>query len=223
MRRCRTLALVFAASLFPPAQVMLGNDVGESIIGCGTNSYSLRDFDAGETSVAAPNHSSTVLLAKDGSFRVLQDNKEIGLVHLRGLSSNINVAWAPDSQKFAITYSDGGAEGAFHAHIFQLEKNGVVENSKAVQTAFHDFKARHYCQERGNNVYVEGWTLDSGKVFVITQVYPTGDCGKEFGLLQGYLLDLNGKIAQRYANGETLAIQSHCDKFGRADLRAKQP
>ena len=218
----RTLVLMFAALLLQPLQIILGDDAGESIVGCSPRRYPLTAFDFGETSVAAPNHSSKVLLAKDGSFRILETNKEIGRVHLPDLSSNITIVWAPDSRKFAITYSNGGAEGAFHAQVFQLEKDSVVENSKAVDIAFRDFKSRHYCQERGNNVYVEGWTSDSRRVFVIAQVFPTGDCGEEFGLMGGYSMDLIGQITHRYSNRETLAIQSNCDKFGRVKLPAKQ-
>jgi hypothetical protein len=184
---------------------------------CRQSNYSLKDFDSGATSIIAPNRSNSIVLGKDGSFRILAGPKEIGAVKLRDLSSNIEVMWSPDSEKFSITYSDGGAEGAFHAYIYELRDGAVVERPKSL-AAFDDFKARYYCQARGNNVSVEGWTPDSRSLWIVTGVFPTGDCGSNFGRLGAYLVDLSGNIIRRYGNKEAKALQSNCDKFGRAQM-----
>lgn len=209
--------------LIRTGQPTLAVPFSDSVIYCPRNSYSLMDFDSGRTAIVAPNHSKKILLAKDGSFRILRGENEVGVVSLPDLSSNIEVVWAPDSEKFSITYSTAGAEGAFLAHIYRLAEAGVAEISAPVDTAVADFKAHHYCEARGNNVYVEGWTLDSNGVFIVTEVAPTGDCGKELGRLGGYLVNLNGKITHRYGNKETSSIQSHCEKFSRANLPSKAP
>lgn len=187
---------------------------------CRRTSYSLRDFESGTTEVIAPNHSNRILLAKDFLFHVLQGQTELGSVGLKELSSNIEIGWAPDSMKFFIAYSDGGAEGTFHAHIYELAEGKVEEISEAVNVAFADFKARYYCKERGNNIFVEGWTSDSAKAFLIAEVFPTGDCGKDFGRLGGYLVDLRGQILHRYSHKETELIQKSCDKRDSVTLPA---
>jgi hypothetical protein len=181
---------------------------------CHRTVYALQDFDSGTTAAIAPNHSDRILLAKDYSFRVMRGQTEIGSVQIKDLSSNIEILWAPDSKKFAITYSDGGAEGAFHAHIYELSHDGVKEFPKPVRVAFDDFKTHDYCKKRGNNVFVEGWTSDSRSVFVVTEVFPTGDCGRKFGKLGGYFMDLQGQILSRYNNKQTALMQKSWEKTG---------
>ncbi|MHB8501739.1 MAG: hypothetical protein ACYDCG_14615 [Candidatus Acidiferrales bacterium] len=183
---------------------------------CGQSTYTLEDFNAGTVTSFAPNRSNHILLGKNGSFLVFRGETEIGSIHLTDLSSNIEIVWSPDSQKFSITYSDGGAEGAFHAHLYEYTEESVAELSRPVDAAFSDFKRRYYCQKRGNNIFVEGWTPDSAKVMIVVQVYPTGDCGVIFGKLAGYLMDLKGNILRRYTEKQAQSIQSSCDKSGRA-------
>ena len=207
--RCLLLVLIFWAG---PGQ----NNEYSAI--CQRSVFSLKDFDSGGHSVTAPNHSNSVVLAKDGSFRILRGPREIGVVRLTDLSSNIEVMWSPDSEKFSITYSDGGAEGAFHAHIYELREKTIVELPKPVAAAFDDFKARYYCQTRGNNISIEAWTPDSKRLWIVTQVFPTGDCGNNFGRLGAYLVDLSGSIIRRYGNSKAETLQSSCDKLGGAKM-----
>lgn len=185
---------------------------------CGQSAFTLEDFKAGTVTSFAPNRSNHILLAKDGSFLVFRREAEIGSIHLPGLSSNIEIVWSPDSEKFSIMYSDGGAEGAFHAHLYEFAEARVAELSRPVDAAFFDFKTRYYCQKRGNNIFVEGWTPDSSKIVIVVQVYPTGDCGEIFGKLEGYLMDLKGNILRRYSEKQAQGIQKSCDKSGRASV-----
>ena len=177
-----------------------------SIVACRPITHMLADFDSGKTAVISPDGLSKVVFAKDGTFRVDRKGAEIGVINLFGLSADITIAWSPDSQKFAITFSDGGAEGAFHAHLYQLRVDSVHELSRPVDAAFDDFKSHYYCQARGDNAYAEGWTPDSKMILIITEVCPTGDCGNIEGRMAAYLMNLNGAIARRFGDKQAQVI-----------------
>jgi hypothetical protein len=187
-------------------------------IECRSRTYMLEDFDSGKTAIVAPNGVNSILLANDGSFRVVRAGTMIGRVKMLDLSADIKIVWSPDSQKFAITFSDGGAEGAFHAHLYELQTNSINELRKPVEVAFNDFRTSYYCPARGNNIYFEGWTQDSDEVLIITEVFPTGDCGGIAGRQAGYLLDLHGNIVERFTDKQIQAIGAACDKSGHANL-----
>lgn len=91
-----------------------------------------------------------------------------------------------DQARIAMTYSDGGAIGGFHVRVFLIDGNGVRDVSKSIDGAVADFKARHYCKIRGNNVTALKWI--GGSLLLLTEVYPTGDCGPDFGHSEGYLV-----------------------------------
>jgi hypothetical protein len=100
-----------------------------------------------------------------------------------------------DQAHIALTYSDGGAIGEFHVRVFLIDANGVRDVSKCIDGAVADFKARHYCKTRGNNVSALKWSR--GSLLILTEVYPTGDCGSDFGHLEGYLVSVpQGKIME---------------------------
>ena len=100
-----------------------------------------------------------------------------------------------DQAHIALTYSDGGAIGRFRVRIFLIDGNGVRDVSNCVESAVADFKARHYCKPRGNNVSALKWVR--GSLLILTEVYPTGDCGPDFGHLEGYLVSVpQGKILE---------------------------
>jgi hypothetical protein len=195
-------------------------DVVEYKLACQSpNDYMLQDFGSGTASILSPNKKSQVLLANDFSLRVLHEGQEIGtLPPFNDMDSNLQVMWAPDSEKFSITYSNGGETGIFYAHIFGLGASGITEFAKPPQIAFDDFKKKYYCAARGDNISALGWTLDSSAVFLMTEVYPTSDCGSIWGKEGGYLMDLDGKILRRYGDRETQRIEAACDRSGRIVL-----
>jgi hypothetical protein len=193
-------------------------DLKAKTIECRSRTYMLEDFDSGKIAIVAPNGANSILLANDGSFRVLRAGTMIGVVRLLDLSADIKVTWSPDSQKFAITFSDGGAEGAFHAHLYELQTNAINELRKPVEVAFNDFRTSYYCPARGNNIYFEGWAQDSNEVLIVTEVFPTSDCGRIAGKQAGYLMDLHGNVVERFTDKQVQAIDTACDKSGRAHL-----
>jgi hypothetical protein len=100
-----------------------------------------------------------------------------------------------DQAHIALTYSDGGAIGRFNVRVFLIDSNGVRDVSKCIDRAVADFKARHYCKPRGNNVTALKWFR--GSLLILPEVYPTGDCGPDLGYLEGYLVSVpEGKILE---------------------------
>jgi hypothetical protein len=51
-----------------------------------------------------------------------------------------------------------------------------------------DFHSRYDCQARGNNVEALKWSM--GDLLLLTEVYPTSDCGRDLGHIEGYLIRL---------------------------------
>lgn len=216
MKSYATIAFLLAFGLMFGQHAAIGTR--NPNLTCPMRDYMLQDFDRGTQTIIAPNGSSKIVLAKDFSLRVFANNREIGTVITPGMSADLQIIWAPDSQKFGITYSDGGAEGTFQGHLYRLTSNGTSELSRPIRVAFDDFKKRYFCKIRGNNEYVLGWGSESSTIFVILQVYPTGDCGENFGKMNGYLMDLDANILRRYSDKETEKIQDSCWKSGHAAL-----
>jgi len=109
----------------------------------------------------------------------------------------------------AITYSDGGAIGGFHVRVFLIDSNGVRDASKSIQGAVADFRARHYCKPRGNNVSALKW--EDGALLLLTEVYPTGDCGPDLGHLEGYLISVpEGQILRHMTLQEVKRYPGVC-------------
>jgi hypothetical protein len=71
----------------------------------------------------------------------------------------------------------------------------VKDVSNSIDGVVSEFKTRHYCKTRGNNVSALKWVR--GNLLILTEVYPTGDCGLELGHLEGYLVSVpEGKILE---------------------------
>jgi hypothetical protein len=71
--------------------------------------------------------------------------------------------------------------------VFHIAGDKVNE-AESVNTAFSDFQGRHWCKARGDNVQAYGWDEKTGALVLVTSVYPTGDCGKDLGHTEAYLV-----------------------------------
>ncbi len=101
----------------------------------------------------------------------------------------------PSQAHIALTYSDGYELGGFHVRVFLIDADGVRDASTAIDGAVANYKSRHYCKTRGNNVTALKWMR--GSLLLLTEVYPTSDCGPDVGHLEGYLVSVpEGKILE---------------------------
>lgn len=117
---------------------------------------------------------------------------------LKDLDASASVVWSDDKKEFAVTWSDGGAAGGFHVRAFRVAGNTVTELPVA-EKAFDAFKARHWCESRGDNIQAYGWLPDSHRLVLVLSVYPTSDCGKEMGYTEAYVVNAaTGDIRQHW-------------------------
>ena len=211
-----TVPVLFALMGSPAAERSERHD--PTAFACDSKIFSLQDFES-SPSVMSPDGKNRVRLNKDHSFRVLADEAEIArLGNDFDMSCCIEVGWAPDSKQFFISYSNGGATGGYSVRLYTTSGNHVKENS-APEVALNDFKVKHDCPSRGANVFFLSWTSDSRKVFLVTEVYPTGDCGPAMGRYRGYLMDVaGGTIVRRYGEKQTSAIEKQCRASGKLPI-----
>jgi hypothetical protein len=190
-----------------------------STLACAVSSLTPLDDSYGKTVVSSPDQTKHIRLHQDGSFQVFEGKKLVGVLTYDA-EANVRVGWSPDSTQFFITYSDAGSAGGYHGHLFRIsETRGIMEN-RLPQIAFEDFKLQHYCRTRGNNLYVVGWTPDSRQALIVAEVYPASDCGKEMGLLEGYLMNVSlQKIIRRYSQDETTTITKACRASGTVEIQ----
>jgi hypothetical protein len=145
---------------------------------------------------------SSYTVTESGKFTLSRERKVIFSTNLKDLSASVSVVWSETSDWFAITWSDGGAIGSFHTRVFHLVGEKVNE-AESVGIAYDDFRSRHWCRTRGDNVQAYGWDKDTGALVLLTSVYPTGDCGKDLGHTEAYLVQpVDGAILRHLSLSE---------------------
>ncbi len=162
--------------------------------------------------VTAPDGQRRVVLSGNdtGSADVYFGKRLIGTIGLSDLSAGIFVKWAPDSTAFYLMWSDGGVIGGYNVRVFRVSNESVTE-VPTTQTAERDFTAKHKCEARGVNVFAIKWEGGSNALLIATQVYPTGDCGKEMGYTEGYLVATDtGVIRDRLPQPEIETEMKQC-------------
>lgn len=137
-------------------------------------------------------------------FRFIRNGRNIYSFRVREHAGQNWIAVDHEHHRIAWTYSDAGALGIYHVRIFQIDGDSVKDLSAATKRAMANFKTRHYCEERGNNVKALKWI--DGDLLLTTDVYDTGDCGKEMGHMEGYRISVpDGGIKEHLS----LAEMSH--------------
>ena len=126
-------------------------------------------------------------VTESGEFTLIRERKMILSTRLKDLSASVFVAWSERNDWLAITWSDGGAIGNFHTRVFHIAGDKVNE-AESVRKAFADFRSRHWCKTRGDNVQAYGWDQKTGALVLVTSVYPTGDCGNDLGHTEAYFV-----------------------------------
>ena len=168
--------------------------------------------------VRSPNANNAVRLTKNNQFEVSVGDAVVAKFKLPNIESNVEVGWSPDSKQLFISYSDGGAIGGYHVYMYRV-MSGTVRTSHVPTKVAEHFKAKHWCKSRGNNLFFLDWSPDSRIAFLVAEVYPTGDCGKELGLHRGYAVDTETEaILSIFDEKHTDAIEAKCRVSGTLSL-----
>jgi hypothetical protein len=210
-------SLVIVLVLFP--HPLLGKSVAHDpdSFACRSSHYMLDDFETQPT-VFSPDKMKAVRLTKDYKFRVTFGKTVVSEFGIPDVSCNVEVGWSPDSSEFFISYSDGGAIGNYHVHMYRLVGN-TLKKSRIPTTVAESFKTKHWCESRGNNLFFLDWTPDSKVALLVAEVYPTGDCGKELAVYRGYVVRLrDGKIMRILGEKQTDSVEKQCRASGRLAL-----
>jgi hypothetical protein len=167
--------------------------------------------DSSQIEAAGPDGLSVRLDYKQGKFSVRREARTVFSLSVDDLSTNAEVLWAPDGKAFVLDYSDGGAIGRFHVRVFMIDGDTVTDVSHAVDPAVTAFKVRHFCKTRGNNVTALKWLHESKDLVLMTEVYPTGDCGPDLGHAEGYIVAVpDGEIERHLSLNELKNIPRIC-------------
>lgn len=129
----------------------------------------------------------TYSVSEEGKLVVRNGQTILLSTLLKDLSASVFVSWSEKTDWIAVTWSDGGAIGNFHTRVFHIDADKAQE-SQAVKTAFADFRSRHWCKARGDNVQAYGWDKKTGALVLAASVYNTGDCGKDMGHMEAYFV-----------------------------------
>ncbi|MDR3735033.1 MAG: hypothetical protein P4L10_05770 [Acidobacteriaceae bacterium] len=141
----------------------------------------------------------TVITNKDeteAKFQLTKGSAVLLSTPLKDWSASVSVVWSKEGSSFAITWSDGGAVGDFHVRAFRISGNQLKEEPVA-KYAMRNFKTRHNCIARGDNIQAYKWSNSGDKLLLVLSVYPASDCGRDLGHMEAYWVQAdNGAILQ---------------------------
>jgi hypothetical protein len=212
--------LLLLLLVLPPCVLGSGKPHDPDSFACTSRHFMLDDF-ANHPEVLSPDKQKAIQLTSNFKFQVRADKAVLSELSLPDISANVEIGWSPDSSQFFISYSDGGAVGAYHVHLYKVVGRNVSENRIPVGVE-QRFKAKHWCESRGNNLFFLDWTPDSAVAFFVAEVYPTGDCGKENGLYRGYAVRVeDGELVGVYKEKQTSSLEKSCRATGLLRLGVK--
>jgi hypothetical protein len=121
--------------------------------------------------------------------------------------------WAPDSEAFFLTFSDGGTVGNYKVFVYYPSKEGVkvLDPTSAVEK---DFLARYpkcFDPEIPNFGGIT-WLKDSRRLLVAAEVLPHSNCDM-MGTFAAYEIEVpSGRIVKKY--GQLVAKQHFWNLLG---------
>ena len=168
-------------------------------VGFGANDSTVRIFsndataiwgNLGEIIVPSPDGTKAIVVKKgaesEGGNRVTVRAFNREFKTRIGFMVNSEVAWAPNSRSFFVTYSDGGNVGTYHTKIFYVEPNGLrtVEPVRDARKLF----SPHCFSSESPNVGAIKWITPS-RLLVALEVPPHGSCAAP-GTFEAFEIDV---------------------------------
>jgi hypothetical protein len=145
-----------------------------------------------------------------------------------GEKTSAELGWAPDSQRFFLTWTDGGDTGTWHTELYSVTNSGIrqiIGFEKQIRSDFED-KIRHlpmpkefagnidrhfwteaeYCEA---NIVGAQWLNGSHQLLISTLVPNVGDC-RYMSTFDVYRVAVpSGRILQRYKARAAYRIFGH--------------
>lgn len=122
------------------------------------------------------------------------------------------VAWAPDSKAFFVTYSDGGTVGGFHALVYRVDDTGV-HKSEPVPPGTRQFRPDCITHDYPNVGAIQ-WGEDSTSLIIAVEVPPHSGCVNmgtfkafEVSVADGKVLKEYGQLEAKQVFARTLGIE----------------
>jgi len=177
------------------------------------------------------------LPSPDGNKIIQVRNETVGIVidgkgyrTKLGEKTSAELGWAPDSQHFFLTWTDGGDTGTWHIELYSLTDSGVKQVTRFESHIRSDFERRirqlpipkfasnmdrqywlgkEYCEA---NLVGAEWLNGSQELLISALVPNVGDC-RYMSTFDVYRVAVpSGKILQRYKPREAYR------KFGTKNL-----
>jgi hypothetical protein len=199
--RCKLMFIIAGGAAFASAQLSAPTAF-DDFSGCAHHTCTWVPWSTHKTFREGDLSYSVEVTEKDddqGDFVLRRGEKLLIRTPLKDLSASVSVVWSDDRHNFAVTWSDGGAIGAFSVRVFHVEADSVSE-LPAWEKAWAEFKKRHWCRARGDNIQAYSWLPDSNQLILVLSVYPTGDCGADLGHTEAYVVNAKtGEIGQNWS------------------------
>ena len=145
-----------------------------------------------------------------------------------GEKTSAELGWAPDSQSFFLTWTDGGDTGTWHTELYSVTNSGIKQVTGFEQQIRRDFEDRirhlpmpkeftgtidrhfwteaEYCEA---NIVAAQWLNGSHELLISTLVPNVGDC-RYMSTFDVYRVAApSGRILQRYKPLEAYRIFGH--------------
>ena len=191
--KCFRVILILAVAFLWPSLT-----IGESSNEVGLWSIEAEQLlytrEARKIEIESPDKQKRVII-NDLALRVVNGHSTLLSMEYE-VESLAELSWAPNSNAFFITESDGGNVGKWYVRIYLIE-NTKVRKADLVQEVEKDYKGKYRCQEpEDTNIAGIKWLEGSQKLLLVAQVPPHSSC-PEMGKLGGYIVSVpSGKIIQ---------------------------
>lgn len=125
-----------------------------------------------------------------------------------GALVNAEVAWAPDSKAFFLTYSNGGNVGTYHVRVVYVTESGI-RAIEPVPNGRRLFKPICFDQE-APNVGAIGWLgQGSDRLAIAVEVPPHSSCAS-MGTFEAFVIELpTGNVVSEFGQIEAKKVFSN--------------
>ncbi len=156
-------------------------------------------------SVWSPDH-LRVLMINDSQL-VVKSFTEMVSADPVEIESLAEVEWAPSSQAFVVSQSDGGWVGSWSVTAYMITSTGIQARDLTKRVSA-EFQSRPGGCSEIPNVAAAGW-LRPGVLLVVAEAPPHSSC-QDMGAIRGYEVSVtDGKILKRYNEAELRTKYGH--------------